>query len=121
MQAIGFVLFILELPGHPAHILGAVGMGYQHRVGGVDDDQVIHTHGRDQAVIALDEVVVAVDENRFADGAVVLCIRWNQRGHRPPGADVAPVETGRHHDHFVGALHQRVIDGNVHDFAKQGR
>ncbi|MOA30190.1 hypothetical protein D3C78_1512560 [compost metagenome] len=115
------MLFVLELPGHPAHILGAVDVGHQHRVGGVDDDQVIHAHGRYQTVVALDKVVVAVDENRLADGTVVLLIRRYQRGHRAPGADVAPVETGGHDDHFVGAFHQRVVDGNVHDFAKQDR
>ncbi|MNT96755.1 hypothetical protein D3C72_2389270 [compost metagenome] len=78
------MFFVLELLDHFAHILCSVGMGDQHGVSGVDDDQVIHTHGRDHAPVALHEVVVAVDEQRFAAGAVVLHVGGNQRTDGTP-------------------------------------
>jgi len=112
---------VLELLGHAAYILRTVGMGHQHRIGGVDDDQVIHTDGRHQPAFALHEVVVAVDEDRFAAGAVVVGVGGNQRGDRVPRTDVAPVETGRYHHDFFRALHQCVVNGDVSDFGKQGR
>lgn len=113
MQAIGFVRLVLELPGDAAHILGAVGMGHQHGVGGVDDDQVFHAQGRHQTAFALDEVVLAVDEQGLAGGAVVLRVGGHQAGDGAPGADIAPIECGRDHHDIGGALHQGIVDGDV--------
>ncbi|MNR24095.1 hypothetical protein D3C85_1411550 [compost metagenome] len=64
---------------------------------------------------------MTVDEHRVAAGPVVLRICRYQRGHRAPGADVAPVECGGHYNYLVGTLHQGVVDGNVCHFGKQRR
>jgi hypothetical protein len=59
-------------------------VGHQHGIGGVDDDQVIHTHGSHQPAFALHEVVVTVDEHRFAAGAIVVGIGRYQCCHGAP-------------------------------------
>ncbi len=123
MQPIGLVPLVLQPLHHPAHLLDPVGAGDQQRIGSIHHDQVVDPDRGDQAPVALHEGVTGVDEQGVAAAAIALCVRVEQRAHRAPGTDIAPVEGRRHHGDPRGALHQRIVDGNVRQhgegFARQ--
>ena len=100
VQLVGVVILLLELGNDLLDVLRLVRVGHQQCIRGTDDHQVVEAHGGDQAVFALDEGVLAVHEDGFADRAVVVGIGRDQAADGVPGADVAPAEIGGNHGHL---------------------
>lgn len=113
VQAEGVVAATLEFLGDELDVLAARRVGHQQGVGGVDDDQVVHADGADQALRRIDVAVADVVQHAFAAYLVAVLVRRAEFAQRLPGADVAPADGAGHHGDLVRALHQRVVDGDV--------
>ena len=88
----------------------------QHRVGRVDDHEVLHADGGDHAILGVHEGAAGVDGHALAAAAIAVGVGVGELGDRLPGADVAPVEVAAHHGHLAvgrGVLHDRVVDGDI--------
>ena len=118
VQLVGVVILFLELGNDLLDVLRLVWMSNQQGIRGTDDHQVVETHGGNQAVLALDEGVLAVHEYGFADRAVVVGIRRDEAADGIPGTDVAPAEVGGNHGYSGGTLHDGVVNGNVRHFGE---
>ena len=78
VQLVGVVILLLELGNDLLDVLRLVRVGNQQGIRRTDDHQVVEAHGGDQPVLALDEGILAVDEDGFADRAVVVGIGRDQ-------------------------------------------
>ncbi len=103
----------LELLSDDLDVLTAAAVGDQQGVGGVDDDQIVEADRAHQTLGGIDVAIADVVQHGFAIAVVALSIDRRQFTHRLPRADITPAKLARHHGDFVGAFHQRVVDGNV--------
>ena len=95
-------------------------MRHQQRIGCIDHHEVVQPDGTDHAGFAVKVGVGDVVRHRIALDAVALGIGRNQLGDRIPGADVVPVEAGRHDGHALGFFHHRIVHRDVGQ-SREGR
>ena len=99
---------------HDLDLLGAIAVGDEHGIAGVDDDQVVDTNRCDHARIGLDVAVAAFDNDGVTLHAIAGGIGFvADIADRLPRADVAPVELRRHDRDASRTLHDCVIDRDV--------
>ncbi len=97
-------------------------MRNQHRVGRVDDHEVLDTDGGDDALVRVDVRSPRRDRDPLALTAIAVAVGNRERSNRLPRADVAPIECAPHDRDFAGlrgALHDRVVDRDVRHRGEQ--
>ena len=92
VQPVGLVAARLQLADDVLDPLQVVAMRDQHRVGRVDDHEVLHADRRDDAVLGVHVGVAGRDGDALALPAVAVLVGADELGHRLPRPDVAPVE-----------------------------
>lgn len=103
----------LEALDRLGNILGARAVGDQERVGGVDDDEVVDTDGRDHAALGVDVAVLGIGEQRVAVGVIAMLIVRRDFPDRRPRSHVVPADVDRQHGDAFRFLHHSVVDGDV--------
>ena len=116
----------LQLADDFLHALQLVAMRDQHRVGRVDDDEVLDADRRDHAVLGMDERAARVDRRRarrwprlpsrvgVASSSEIAC-------HEPTSLQSNVAAHDGHGAVAGGLLHHRVVDRNVGHRGEQSR
>ncbi len=105
-------LLAAELRDDVLHVLALVAARHQHRVGGLDDDEVVDTDHADQAAGGMHQRVVAVVDDGVAGRGVAVRVLRRHLPHGFPGAEVVPAGCQRFHadvEHAGTLLHHRVV------------
>ena len=110
VNAISVVPSRLELADNLLHPLHVITMGDQHGVGRVDDEEIIQTPGRDNAVGRVNVRVAGGDRHAFAASTVAFAIGCSEFREGTPRADVAPIESGAHHGYLARLFHHRDVE-----------
>src|SRR5207249_1855573 len=116
MQLVRFVTTRLQLSNHLFDALQMIAMRDEHRVGRVDDDEILDADGSNDAIAGMNVSATGCDRNAFAVTAVAVNISLGQCRDGLPRSDVAPIERPAHDGHFARCrrgLHHRVVDRNV--------
>ena len=92
VQPVRLVAARLQLADDVLDPLQVVAVRDQHRVGRVDDHEVLHADGGDDAVLGVHVGVAGRDGDALALPAVAVPVGADELGHRLPRPDVAPVE-----------------------------
>ena len=93
------------------HVLGAISIRDQHRVGGLDNDQVLHPCRRDHLSVESMRQSWASKEYTLPFARIVVRVPGVDLPQGRPGADVAPAGSQGNHRRSGGFFHHRVVDG----------
>lgn len=108
-------LGVVTLQGidHLAHALALATLGDEDGIGGFDDIQVFHTNGGNQALVALDQGVAAIDGDDVALGGVAGCVLVGDFVHRIPATDIRPADVAGDKGNIACLFQHAVIDGDA--------
>ena len=110
MQLVRLVALGLELRVDMLHVL-RVALGCdEKRIGGVDDQQVLHADGADHPPFAADVAIRDLVQHGGPLEAVAVGVGLGEIADRAPRADVAPADVAGDHRDVAGLFHQRVVD-----------
>ena len=105
---------IAELLDDQLDVLLALGGGDQNRVADAHDDETLDPQEGDDALTAIvDDTVLGVEGDRFAQGHVAGIVDRSVAGQRTEGPDVVPFETGTDRDHAARSLHDAAVDADA--------
>ena len=106
-------LVALELLDHALDVLDTGTRHHEHRVGGLDDDVILHADHCHQPALGMDEVAVRVLQQHVAARAVAAVIGARQLRHEVPRAEVIPACVERNQDDILKAFHHRVVERDL--------
>ena len=101
-----------ELLDHLAHVLALAAARHENRVGRLDHGDVLHADRGDEAALAAQERVAAVELHDVALHDVALRVLLRHVVDRIPAPHVRPVEVPRHHEDLGALFEHAVVDGD---------
>src|ERR1035438_1485994 len=107
-------LALLQDLHHIAHLLGAVAVGDQQRVGSIDHDQVRNAHQRHHLPTRVHVIAAAGLADGVLQEHIAVSVMRQQLIDGVPASHIVPAELGTGDTrHATRLLHHAVIDGNV--------
>ena len=97
------------------HLLGAGGIGHQHRVGHRHGDDVLQpdAHHFQPRILGPEQRVVAIQRGGRPRHRHAAPVARRLAPDRVPAAEIGPAGGEGHHREIVGPLHHRVIDRDI--------
>ncbi|MNI32381.1 hypothetical protein D3C73_862910 [compost metagenome] len=100
----------LQLRHHRLDLLHAVGLADQHRIVGLDHDDIVEPDHRHQA-LAVGIRVAAVDGDHIALVRIAIAVLLRHITQCGPRADIVPAGVQRNHHGVCGFFHHGIVDG----------